>query len=50
MPVIASGKKKFAGKPFTIAAALVLACMGQMHLLRAILGWQVTIGYVDVPL
>lgn len=37
-------------KPFTAVAAVIFALVAPLHLLRLLLGWQVTVNGTDVPL
>lgn len=37
-------------KPFTAAAVVVLALIALLHLLRIVLGWEVIVNGVAIPL
>ena len=37
-------------KPFTTIAAVVFALVSIMHLLRLVLGWEVTVNSIVVPM
>ena len=36
-------------KPFTIAAVVIFAIVALMHVLRLLLGWDVTIADTEIP-
>ncbi|MES2073922.1 MAG: hypothetical protein V4488_26445 [Pseudomonadota bacterium] len=37
-------------KPFTTLAVLVFSLVAILHLIRAILGWPVSVNGIDIPL
>ena len=37
-------------KPFTIAAVVIFAIVALMHVLRLLLGWDVTIAGTEIPM